>query len=64
MHAFTIPSGLEHLVREVRGCKTDFLRFRFDGQAGLTTGTEIVLETGLVQAAEPEILQVGDSSCN
>lgn len=30
-------TSMEHLVREVKSCKTDFLRFKFNGQAGLAT---------------------------
>ena len=48
--------SMEHLVRQVRTAKTEFLRFRFDGQAGLTTGTEMVLETAMVRDSMPEIL--------
>ena len=38
------------------GLAEKFLRFSFEGQAGLAAGTEMVLERALVEQSTPEIL--------
>lgn len=44
------------LVRSVGTSTEKFLRFSFEGQAGLAAGTEMVLERALVEQSTPEIL--------
>ena len=49
-------STMKELVTMVGTCQEEFLSFNFDGQAGLSAGTEMVLERAFVEAATPEIL--------
>ena len=49
-------STMKQLVDYVGTSSDEFLSFKFDGQAGLTAGTEMVLERSFVEAATPEIL--------
>ena len=62
IHASVIDSQLriscaaQTLVRSVGTSAEKFLRFSFEGQAGLAAGTEMVLERDLVEQSTPEIL--------